>query len=234
MERPPMKDKNPVLGKIAGTFNFLNNVGTAVKQEVSAHASIAQIPRGSFILIEGDECKNIALILSGVVRVYKPAESGREITLYRLGRGDSCVLTASCIFSRSHFPAVAIVEEDIEAAVIPSIVFRSWINRFEVWRNYVFDLLSKRLTEVISTVEEVAFRRMDIRIAEFILNLSETNNEVISITHHDIAMELGTSREVVSRILKHFEYENLIELKRGTIVVRNFDGLTEKINYIKS
>jgi CRP/FNR family transcriptional regulator len=234
MERPPMKGKNSVLEKVAGTFNFLNNAGSDVKQEVIAHASIAQIPMGSFIFIEGDECKNIALILSGVVRVYKPAESGREITLYRLGRGDSCVLTASCIFSRSRFPAVAIVEENIEAAVIPSIIFRSWINRFEIWRNYIFDLLSKRLTEVISTVEEVAFRRMDIRIAEFILNLSETNRDVVSITHNDIAMELGTSREVVSRILKHFEYENLIELKRGTIIVRNFDGLTEKINQIQS
>jgi CRP/FNR family transcriptional regulator len=227
-----MIDKHLGMETITGTFNFLRNAGSDVKQEVTAHASIAQIPRGSFIFIEGDECKNIALILSGVVRVYKPAESGREITLYRLGRGESCVLTASCIFSRSHFPAVAVVEEDIEAAVIPSIVFRRWINRFEVWRNYVFDLLSKRLTEVISTVEEVAFRRMDMRIAEFILKLSETNKDVVSITHHDIAMELGTSREVVSRILKHFEYENLIELKRGTIVVRNYDGLTEKINHM--
>ena len=223
-----MNEKNPMLEKICDAFPFLRDAGNDVREEVTAHAQIARIPKGTFIFFEGDECKQLALVLSGTVRVYKPAESGREITLYRLGKGDSCVLTASCIFSRNPFPAIAFVEDDIEVAAVPSSVFRDWINRFEVWRNYVFNLLSKRLSEVIATVEEVAFRRVDVRIAEFLLNLSRTNSDEIRITHQDIAMELGTSREVVSRILKHFEDEKLIALSRGVITILNMGSLTSK------
>ncbi|MEN8264929.1 MAG: Crp/Fnr family transcriptional regulator [Nitrospirota bacterium] len=223
-----MGEKNSTLEKICDAFPFLRDAGKDVREDVTAHAQIARIPKGTFIFFEGDECKQLALVLSGSVRVYKPAESGREITLYRLGKGDSCVLTASCIFSRNPFPAIAYVEDDIEVAAVPSNVFRDWVNRFEVWRNYVFNLLSKRLSEVIATVEEVAFRRVDVRIAEFLLRLPRTNNDEIRMTHQDIAMELGTSREVVSRILKHFEDEKLIILSRGTITILNMGILTSK------
>ncbi|MBI5664331.1 MAG: Crp/Fnr family transcriptional regulator [Nitrospirae bacterium] len=192
------------------------------------------IPKGEFIFLEGDECRQLALILAGTVRVYKPAESGREITLYRLGPGESCILTASCIFAHGSFPAVAVTEEDIEAGVIPSLIFREWISRHDIWRTYVFNLLSKRLSEVIATIEEVAFRRMDIRIAEMLVKLHSLYKEGIKTTHQDIAMELGTSREVVSRILKNFEYENLISLKRGIIQVNDILGLRKRGEQFRS
>ena len=224
-----MNDKNAVFEKICLAFPFLKDAGKDVRDEVLKHAQVTRIPKGTFIFFEGDECKHLALILSGTVRVYKPAESGREITLYRLGKGDSCILTTSCIFSRNPFPAIAAAEDDIEAIAVPSNVFRDWVNRFEVWRNYVFDLLSKRLSEIIATIEEVAFRRMDTRIAEFLVNHSLTDNNSIRTTHQDIAMELGTSREVVSRILKHFEYEKLISLGRGTIKILDINSLKDKI-----
>ncbi len=223
-----MDNKRDMLERIYPVFPFLNGASEEVKNELLKHAAIARIPKDEFIFFEGDECRNLALILSGTARVYKPAESGKEITLYRLGSGDSCILTASCIFSQSQFPAVAVAEEDIEAVVVPSATFRKWINLYEVWRDFVFNLLSKRLSEVMATVEEVAFRRMDIRIAEFLVNLSATQSVGIKITHQDIASELGTSREVVSRILKHFEYDNLIALGRGEITVRDRVNLLNK------
>ncbi len=223
-----MNDKNAVFEKICLAFPFLKDAGKDVRDEVLKYSEVARIPKGTFIFFEGDECKQLALILSGTARVYKPAESGREITLYRLVKGDSCVLTASCIFSHNPFPAIATAEDDIEAIAIPSNVFRDWVNRFEVWRNYVFNLLSKRLSEIIATIEEVAFRRMDTRIAEFLVKLYVTENDSIKTTHQDIAMELGTSREVVSRILKHFEYEKLISLSRGTITILDINSLKDK------
>ncbi len=223
-----MKDQNNVLEKIFQAFPMLEDTERKVRKEILKHAMIMQIPKGNIIFSEGDECKHLALILSGTVRVYKPAENGREITLYRLGKGESCVLTASCIFSWNNFPAIAKTEEDIEAAVVPSHIFHDWINRYEIWRSYVFDLLSKRLSDIILTLEEVAFSRMDMRIAEFLVKMSGNDKTDIKTKHQDIAMELGTSREVVSRILKHFESETLISLGRGVISIRDIDRLRKK------
>ena len=221
-----MTEKTDTLNRIFQVFPLLKDSEKIIQQELLEHTINMRMPKGEIVFIEGDECKHIALLLSGRVRVYKAAENGREITLYRLGPGESCVLTASCIFSQNSFPAVALIEEDIEAVMIPSIIFREWVNKYEIWRTYIFNLLANRLTAVITTLEEVAFRKMDVRIAEFLLRKSGTDNHDITITHQDIAMELGTSREVISRILKNFESEKLISLKRGTITINNSELLT--------
>ena len=183
-------DKKNIFDSLSNAFPFLRDSDEGLKKEVVTKASIVRIPKGTFIFFEGDECTNLALIISGTARVYKSAESGREITLYRINRGESCVLTASCIFSRNRFPAVAVAEKDIEAVVVPSGVFRGWMNEYEVWRDFVFNLLSKRLSEVMTTIEEVAFRRMDIRIAEFLINKYRQHMEGLKITHQDIASDL--------------------------------------------
>ncbi len=88
---------------------------------------------------------------------------GREITLYRFGLGESCVLTASAILNQKTFPAIATVEQDGEAVMIPAGTFRSWVNRYDLWRGFVFDMLSQRLASVMETLDEVAFHRMDAR-----------------------------------------------------------------------
>ncbi len=218
-----------MLDKILEAFPLLKSSEKIVMEEIRKHAVIASIPKGQVVFFEGDECKNMALILSGSVRVYKTAENGREITLYRLGAGESCVLTASCIFAQNTFPAVAVTEKEVEAAVVPSYVFREWIDQYSVWRDYVFNLLSKRLSSVIMMLEEVVFLRMDIRIAEFLIKIYGLGESDVIITHQDIAMELGTSREVVSRILKNFEGEKLISQKRGVITVHDIDRLISKV-----
>jgi len=224
-----MITKEHILDRISETFPFLRDATEELKSQISEHALYTEIPKGEFILVEGDECKHFVMVLSGMARVYKTSESGREITLYRLRKGDTCILTASCALSDRNFPAVAVAEEDVEAVLIPSQIFQDWVNRFDLWRNHVFTLLSESLSEMMSTLEEVAFRRMDLRIAEFLVRSSESNNLNIDARHQDIAMELGSSREVVSRILKNFEYEKLIELKRGSILILDRDQLIKNI-----
>lgn len=223
-----MNDKSEMLKKVSNTFPFLKDADDGVRNQVMTHAFLARIPKGKVIFLEGDECRHLALILSGTVRVYKPAESGREITLYRLGKGESCILTASCIFSKGKFSAIAVTEEEAEVAMVPAQVFREWMDRYSVWRDFIFDLLTRRLSDILATIEEVTFRRMDVRIAEYLLKLSQTHEGDIRTTHQDIAMELGTSREVVSRILKHFEYEKVISLGRGVISILDIRSLTAK------
>jgi CRP/FNR family transcriptional regulator len=223
-----MSELTPI--DIARGFSFLlEPANQEIKDQFLKHVSVKQLPAGQYICWEGDVCAQLAVVLSGTVRVYKIGESGREITLYRIEENDSCILTASCILSQIRFPALAVVEREVRAALIPAPILREWIKKYDVWRVYVFELMSKRLADVIATVEEIAFRRVDIRIAEFLIRLAEKQEHIV-ITHQEIAYELGTAREVVSRILKDFERANIISLSRGAIIVQNKQALLERIN----
>ena len=195
-----------------------------LKHELQQHAQFARIPAGHDVFVDGDRVDGIALLLSGVVRVYKIGETGREITLYRFGLGQSCILSANAILSQKSFPAIATVEEEAEAVMIPADVFRSWVNKYDLWREFVFDLLSERLSTVMAVVDEVVFKRMDRRVASFLLNQARVQNPM-RITHQEVAAELGSSREVISRILEDFSREGLIESGRGSIEVLDLEGL---------
>jgi CRP/FNR family transcriptional regulator len=213
--------------RITLAMPFLQRAGEALKQELRQRAHFANIPAGHDVFVEGDRVDAIALLLSGVVRVYKIGETGREITLYRFGLGESCILTANAILSEKSFPAIATVEEDAEAVMIPADVFREWVNKYDLWREFVFDLLSERLSTVMAVVDEVVFKRMDRRVAVLLLNQARARNPM-RVTHQEIAAELGSSREVISRILEDFSREGLIESGRGVIEVLDFEGLESR------
>ncbi len=150
----------------------LNHANPELLSEFQQKAFFAKISAGRDVFIEGDHVDAIALLISGIVRVYKISETGREITLYRFGNGQSCILTANAILSQKNFPAVATVEKEAEAVMIPADAFRDWVRRYDLWREFVFDLLSERLSSVMAIVEEVAFRRMDARLATFLIERS--------------------------------------------------------------
>ncbi len=210
--------------RIVFAMPFLQRADEALKQELKQHAQYAKIPAGQDVFVDGDRVEGIALLLSGVVRVYKIGQTGREITLYRFGLGQSCILSANAIISQKSFPAIATVEEDAEAVMIPADVFRNWVNKYDLWREFVFDLLSERLSTVMAVVDEVVFKRMDRRVAALLLNQAKVQNPM-RITHQEIAAELGSSREVISRILEDFSKAELIESGRGTLEVLDFEEL---------
>lgn len=206
---------------------FLQRADEALAAELKREAQFATIPAGRDVFVDGDRVDGIALLLSGVVRVYKIGETGREITLYRFGLGQSCILTANAILSQKSFPAIATVEEDAEAVMIPAEVFRVWVNKYDLWREFVFDLLSERLSTVMAVVDEVIFKRMDRRVASLLLRQARVQNPM-RVTHQEIAAELGSSREVISRILEDFSKEGLVESGRGTVEVLDFKGLESR------
>lgn len=210
--------------RIAQTLPLLNEAGPDHVREFMRATSYARIPVGRDVFVEGDEVDAIALLISGVVRVYKIGETGREITLYRFGLGESCILTANAILSRHSFPAIATVEKKAEAIMIPADNLRDWVKRYDVWRGFVFDLLSERLSSLMEIVDEVAFRRMDARVAALLSERSRRMNP-IRITHQEIAYELGSSREVISRLLEDLFNQGVIELGRGRITVLDTDAL---------
>ena len=215
------------LTQITLAMPILQRANESLLNELKQYARFARIPAGHDVFVDGDRVDGIALLLSGVVRVYKIGETGREITLYRFGLGESCILSANAIMSEKSFPAIATVEEDAEAVMIPADVFREWVNKYELWREFVFDLLSERLSTVMTIVDEVVFKRMDRRVASFLLNQAQVKNPM-RVTHQEIAAELGSSREVISRILEDFSKEGSIESSRGTIEVLDFESLKSR------
>jgi CRP/FNR family transcriptional regulator len=203
---------------------ILERADSQLAREFQSEAFFARIPAGRDVFVEGDQAEAIALLISGVVRVYKIGETGREITLYRFGLGESCILTANAILSRKSFPAIATVEKDAEAIMIPADVFRDWVKRHDLWREFVFDLLSDRLSTVIAVVDEVVFQRMDRRVASLLLAKSKIQGP-IRMTHQEIAADLGSSREVISRLLEDFSQRGWVEVGRGTVTILDTNAL---------
>ena len=214
--------------RIALVLPILQRADPQLVREFQQSAFFARIPSGRDVFVEGDRADAIALLISGVVRVYKIGETGREITLYRFGHGESCILTANAILSQQSFPAIATVEQEAEAVMIQAEAFRDWVRRYDLWRDYVFDLFSQRLSLVMAVVDEVVFRRMDTRLAAFLLNRSKFQNP-LRITHQEIAAELGSSREVISRLIEDFGSEGIVNAGRGMIEVLDFDSLESRV-----
>lgn len=212
------------LNRISQALPVLKDAASQLVREFQQAAVLTRIPAGHDVFLEGDRVDAIALLISGVVRVYKIGETGREITLYRFGHGESCILTANAILSQKSFPAIATVEEEAEAVMIPADKFQDWVKRHDRWREFVFDLLSDRLSTVMAVVDEVVFQRMDRRVAFLLLTKSKILHP-IRVTHQELAAELGSSREVISRILEDFSQQGVIEAGRGTIEIMDFDEL---------
>jgi len=197
------------------TFPVFRAAAGGLVRDLLAASRQQPIPAATQIYREGDACSGIAFVLAGDIRVFKIGQTGREITLYEIGPGETCILNASCILSGRTYPAHAVALSDITALMVPAEVFRRLVREHEEMRDFVFTLLSQRLTGVMELVEEIAFGRMDERLREYLIERSQ--NDRLEVTHQKVANDLGTSREVVSRILKDFERQGKLKLSRNTI-----------------
>jgi len=188
---------------------MLNELLTAGRRQL--------IPAGKQIYHEGDACSAIAFVLAGEIRVYKIGQTGREITLYEIGPGETCILNASCILAGQNYPAHAVTVAETDLLLVQSAEFRRLVSDHETMREFVFTFLSRRLSGVMELVEEVAFGRMDERLEEYLMERSADNR--LETTHQRIANDLGTSREVVSRLLKDLERKGKVRLSRNEITL---------------
>ena len=187
-------------------------------------AFLARIPAGRDVFVQGQKVDAIPLLISGTVRVYQIGETGREVTLYRFRPGESCVLTANAILTLQSFPAIATVEEEAEAVMVPADAFREWVAREDIWRTFFVDMVAQRLATVMTIVDEVAFHHLDQRVAAFLVERARTQNP-LRITHQEIAAELGSAREAISRVLEDLGANGLIRSSRGQISVVDLAAL---------
>ena len=233
----PLKGGEPK-DRFLAVFGFLFPSGEwpqAKLAELLSRVHFRELEAGATILREGQVCASVPFVTEGSIRVFKAAESGREITLYRIEKGQSCILSVGCGTSLKTFPASVVVEKPTSAAFISTEIIRRLFSESGAFRDFVLDQYSRRIADVMELVEEVAFRRVDQRLAQWLLehstseqssseqssseqsSASERGLGLVPATHQELADHVGTSREVVSRILKDWEERGALELSRGSI-----------------
>ncbi len=202
-------------------FPFYRELSTSFQEKLLKESEYATLPRGTYYFEEGHHCSRIALVGKGDIRVFKRGENGREITLYHVGRGQTCILTASCMLSQSAYPASAIVENDAGAVLFPANMFRDWMSQNDIIQRFIFSSMANRMEGVLSLIEEITFGKLNERLMKFLKakSLEDPGHQSINMTHEDIAIELGSAREVISRILKDFERKGLIKQSRSKILL---------------
>ena len=205
-------------------FPGLAQLEAPVRRTVAARSRIVDLPAGSEIFGPGKAPDSLLLLLDGVVRVQQVAETGREIVLYRVQARESCIMTTACLLAYEDYSAQGIAETDVRAAALPRAVFEDLVASSAAFRRFVFTAYARRMADLFQVIEEVAFRRIDIRLAQKLLNLMD-KGAVVHRTHQELATELGTAREVVSRTLRDFQQRGWLDVRRGRVDVTDRDAL---------
>jgi len=209
-------------------FSFAAGISPRAHDTVTGQARPVDFATGAVLLDEGLNCDPLLFVERGSIRVCKRAASGREISLYSVEPGESCVLAMVGMLGRTFYPATAVVDEHLHGLALPAPVFRDVYGTEPALQQFVMDLITRRLGVLMALVAEIAFHRMDHRLARFLLAKAEKAPGLLAPverTHEQIASELGTAREIVTRLLRSFEEKGLVEPGRGRVRVLDADGL---------
>lgn len=220
----------PATAEALRAFRDFSDLSDEAGSELPERAVILRVDAEQVLATQGSPCEYFPLVLSGRARIFTMDEDGREVTLYRLDPGDGCVLAAMCALSDAPLPGSVVVEAAGEGMLIPARILRGWVERHTFWRQYVFSLVARQLGQVLAITNELAFRRLDTRIAAHLLRSSEPDGTEVRATHQAIALEVGTRREVVSRILKEFEQAGVVSLGRGVVRLIDRPALRRQAN----
>jgi len=211
-------NKRSILEKLV----FFKTASPALQSEVLAAGVERKLAPATVLYRQGDRCDHVALVGWGSVRVFKADSSGNEITLYHVQDGQPCLVSMLSLFLGRPAMASAVVEVSTDAVMIPAGQFRRWIESEPLVRSFVFEVMGQRLIDVMVLVEELAFHKTDHRLARLILERFSHQGRplrIIETTHDELARELGTAREVVSRLLKGLERRGAIAIARGHIAL---------------
>lgn len=206
-------------------FPGLSRLESPIKQLLVSRSQIISAPRDTMIFGPGKSPEHMLFLLDGTVRVQQVSETGHEIVLYRIEAGQSCVLTTACLLAFEDYTAEGIAETQVQAAAVPRDVFDDLVAQSKSFRDFVFAAFSKRITDLFLMIDEVAFQRLDVRLADRLIALAH-GDDVVQTTHQKLSVELGTAREVVSRQLQEFQRRGWIAQSRGQVTLLDRAQLT--------
>lgn len=205
-------------------FAGLKALPAEIRADLVAGSNVVSLPAGTTVFAPGQSADNLLLLLDGTVRVQQRSETGREVFLYRVHAGESCVLTTACMLAFEEYSADGIAETDVTAVAIPRATFDDLVARSAVFRQFVFTAYSRRITDLFTLIDDIVFQRMDVRLAARLLELADAG-QVVRATHATLGTELGTAREVISRILAEFQRRGWVEQSRGELRLIGRAGL---------
>ena len=206
-----------ILKQLLITYPVFHDVPASLQYQVCRTASYLKLSANQFLFQEGSICRTFVILLTGRVQVVKTDAAGRELMLYRFHPGDSCILTVSCLLGNQSYTASGILAEPITAVSIPKPLFIDLVTQSEQFRVFVFRFFDRRLTQLIQLVEKATFQTLSQRLASVLLS----HGPIVRTTHQQLANELGSVREVVSRVLREFKERGAIDLQRGKIQIVN-------------
>ncbi len=202
-------------------FPFWNEIPDTDKDYICQNSSVFTYPMGTNVH-DGDECSGVILVRCGSLRVYMLSENGKDITLYRLHEGDICMLSASCVLDAITFDVFIDADKDSECYSISGPAFAAVSKRNPCIKIFALEIAVSRFSDVMWVMQQILFMSMDKRLAIFLLDESaRTNSDLILLTHEQIARYIGSAREVVSRMLKYFSNEGIVEVSRKGIKILN-------------
>lgn len=205
---------------LTSLYPILGNLPKPLQARLDSEMCQMEVPAGTVLFDEQQPCQGFPLLLTGAIRVVKLAANGRELPLYRVLPGESCIITSSCLLGHADYNARGLAESDTTLVLLPRILFHELLAQ-GVFRDFVFHLFAERIAELMQLVEEVAFRKLDQRLANLLLG----KGRQLHVTHQQLADELGSVREMVSRLLKGFADQRLVQLGREQIEILDPAGL---------
>ena len=213
--------KNEMKKKLLQLFPIFEKLPDAALDEILREGTIRQVPAGTVLFEAASPCTGFPMLLEGRVRVVKSAPNGREVQLYRITPGESCLLSSSCLLGGNPYSATGLAETEVTLLALPPALFHRLLAENKQFREYVFGLFSERLADLMSLVEAVTFYKLDQRLAALLLG----KGELVRTTHQGLADELGSVREMVSRLLSSFQDRGWVELGREQIRITDAAAL---------
>jgi CRP/FNR family transcriptional regulator len=221
----PARSPSPLAARIADAFPALAKAPPATLERLAAKSLHRRVPAGTVMFNERTPCTGFPLVLGGAVRVVQQYPNGRELQLYRVKPGESCLVSGSCLLGETAYPASGFAESEVELLIVPPAEFRSLIAEDEAFRAFVFSEFGERMATLMQLVEAIAYQKLDQRLAALLVERGSGGRTTVQATHQALADDLGSVREIVTRLLRSFEDRGFVELGRERITLRDPDAL---------
>jgi len=215
------RQKATLREQLLGQYPALRELSDEEVGRMLAEGTVREVPAGTVMFDEAQPCMGFPFVLKGEIGVSKLSENGREIQLYTVDAGESCILTSSCLLGSVDYDAHGVALADTTVFILPRPTFERLLRSSDAFRHYVFGLFADRISDLMQTVEEVAFKRLDQRLASLLLRRGPR----IRATHQQLADELGSVREIISRIVRNFATQGMVKTGREQITVLDPEGL---------
>lgn len=209
------RDTQAQIDELRQRYRWCAAASLATLRDVVARSPMITLAAGQPVFEEATQCAHFPLVLEGRIRVRKVSPQGKELLLYRVEAGGSCILTSGCLLGEGNYTASAITETPVRMRAMPRTLFLEMLDRVPEFRHEVFALFAVRMTELMLLVDAVAFQRLDQRLANRLLG----HGRILQVSHQQLALELGSVREIISRLLGEFAQRGALRLGRGRIEI---------------